>query len=53
MKGGNIWNSDVHILHFMQIVHVVYIGKESTLMHVNSAATTAQFMFLKIHVQCS
>lgn len=40
MKDGEVWNTDACILHFRQIVHVVYIGKESTLMHVDSAATT-------------
>jgi len=50
MEDGEVWNSDAHILHFMQIV---YICKESTLMHVNSAATIAQLIFLKVDVQCS
>lgn len=41
MKDEKVWNSDAHILHFMQIVHVVYISKRNTLMHVNSTATVA------------
>lgn len=53
MKDGEVWNTDAHILHFMQIVHVVYIGKGSTLMHVDSAATTTQLMISKVHVQHS
>lgn len=39
MEGGKVWNSDVHILHFMQIAHNVYMGKGSTAMPVNSADT--------------
>lgn len=53
MNDGKVWNSNGHISHFRQIVHFVHFGEESTLMLVNSAATTTQVMLVKVHAWCS